>query len=453
LVQHHEFNLEQVTPAAIASGANPLHEQYLTAIGGGPGTEAVQTPAAATTTTRPTDASPTTTQPTAAKPGSVDEQVDREYQAGMNMFHNPNGGSQQLMQTLGQFGTTPGDDPTYKAWMGGYTADQIKQAALEEQLAAGPPLGLAAYLFQNMPGVARGISQLTQQYDQQVQSQAGGGSSSDSTTQQTSDPQPQDQTAQSAVDPIDAANPTDATATAQPVSETGQNKPQLRPAVLRRPINTGASQDILQEAEQNFITQEHSQWNTNADYANKDCGPTSLAMALKQLGVVQPGENPAGAEQLISTERQLMTNNDNHQQDTDTGEMAAAAARYGVYATNVTGLQGINAALDHGGVVISGGDPSRAWGPRLGNDYLRVNGQPWSGSHLVCVNGIDKNTGNYIVSDPLSKRGVIEVTPTELQNFFGAATAGSDSTGTLHGGLALFPPDRNTRQQAPMVRT
>jgi hypothetical protein len=165
-------------------------------------------------------------------------------------------------------------------------------------------------------------------------------------------------------------------------------------------------------------------------------------MALKLLKVLPEGQDPQHAEAIIDQlQNKLMQTQpadprlQNHGPYTNLWQIQQLAQQAGCSADMVQGLSGINAALAQNKVVISAGN-SIAYDARFGNNYETVNGQPFSGQRLICVEGRDKQTGNYIIGDPLSKVGAIEITPAELQGFINGAQS-INGTQVLHGGVAL----------------
>jgi hypothetical protein len=61
----------------------------------------------------------------------------------------------------------------------------------------------------------------------------------------------------------------------------------LHQSALAQPVSEKVSSDsdaIFQKALNNFISQGPTKFNPNAPLRNDDCGPTSMAMALKLLG-------------------------------------------------------------------------------------------------------------------------------------------------------------------------
>jgi hypothetical protein len=161
-----------------------------------------------------------------------------------------------------------------------------------------------------------------------------------------------------------------------------------------------------------------------------DCGPTSLLMAAAYLGYY-PAATAATAEADIRHMRDLTRGAPtNASSGTPTPMMLTGIAALGARGRNDTAtIDKVNAVLDAGGIVILGGDPKFAWGEALDDrgDYLHH----YSGAaddvfdHWVAVLGYS-STGWYVIADPLSTIGAIDVRADQIEAFW------SDS-GTLDG--------------------
>lgn len=204
-------------------------------------------------------------------------------------------------------------------------------------------------------------------------------------------------------------------------------------------VKTTAGQDIVPprklgtassvaEANQSFL----SQWGPTpfnsadgAPYGYEDCGPTSVAMSLAALGLIPPS-SPADAEKTIDAMRDLALGFDSKYSDlTGDPQLIKALEASGAKAAVVDPLtaDAINTALGAGHPVIVGsGSTWAAWGKdqSAAGDYLN-HGNP--GGHYVTVMGQAPN-GNYIVSDPLSKTGAIEITRAQLDKLLTGAWDG-----------------------------
>lgn len=177
------------------------------------------------------------------------------------------------------------------------------------------------------------------------------------------------------------------------------------------------------EANQSFLTQwGPTAWNrvNGAPNGYLNCGPTSAAIVLSMLGHI-PHPSPAEAEQVIVAMRQASgVLNKNY----GMGDSAVARVltTYGARPTirRPIDLGIIDASLAAGHPLILG--TSRTWlawgqGLRAQGSYLN-NGDP--GGHFVTLLGKTLSAG-YLVGDPLSKIGAIEVTSSQLTTALGGA--------------------------------
>jgi hypothetical protein len=165
----------------------------------------------------------------------------------------------------------------------------------------------------------------------------------------------------------------------------------------------------------------------NAPLYSANCGPASLAMGLKAVGLQPPGL-PEGAdpEAWIDASREAM------------GAMYDAAGRYGDHAYTDIGevIQGAQAsgaetapvtfdnldeALAQGLPVVAAGNPVFYNG-----DWVQrglANSQ-YDGGHFITVVGKDVQ-GNYLINDPLSVAGTVAINPAEMQGYMGYFGPGS----------------------------
>lgn len=324
--------------------------------------------------------------------------VEREYAAVMSALQNPTGSADQVQQVVSQFpaaqpgaGATDGEVPSVPMW-----------AVLGAQSAISGA-DTAAY------------------YQKLVMQQAAALAARDA---QTATPtQPGDPTQTPTGDPTQ-------TPTGDP-TQTGDLTQTGDPTLLTNP--TGATLTNPQDAsikpasQAAFISQNRSQFNLGAVDGNLDCGPASLAMAARLLGVINQPVDGSNAEGLINYVREQMTGNDDHSQVTDKDQLENGAHRLGLKTQEVNGLQGIDNALLQGWKVISYGNPSDpgAYGPT----YTAGQYNQFNGDHVILVTG--KQGSNYIIDDPLSNIGALEVTPQQLQAFI------NDNNIGLHGGVAV----------------
>ncbi|MHB8873794.1 MAG: peptidoglycan-binding protein [Myxococcaceae bacterium] len=193
------------------------------------------------------------------------------------------------------------------------------------------------------------------------------------------------------------------------------------------PREVGTSSSIAQ-ANESFVSQwGPTEWNSaqGAPMGYKDCGPTSALMALNALGLV-PHPLPGDAEKAIDAIRDQAIGYDTSQsQLTGDGQMIRALEANGATTAQVRPLnaESMDAALAAGHPVMVGSSTTwSAWGQaqNAAGDYLN-HGNP--GGHYITVLGKAPN-GNYIVADPLSKTGSIEVTSDQMTKLYAGAWGG-----------------------------
>lgn len=163
-------------------------------------------------------------------------------------------------------------------------------------------------------------------------------------------------------------------------------------------------------------------------YGPNDCGPTSAVMALAALGLT---EHPTAAEapHAIDAMRDTIFNTNTTASKTmgmsevARGLQAYGAETHGLDVSKATkdgeGLDAIDTALDAGHVVVLGGTPGEAWAKGLNKtgDYLDMGASGnASFGHFVAVLG-KTDDGKYLLADPLSKQGTIEVGADQIGTF------------------------------------
>lgn len=163
-----------------------------------------------------------------------------------------------------------------------------------------------------------------------------------------------------------------------------------------------------------FISQvRDARWNPNAVAGNTNCGPTSLAMALRGLGLMPPGlTQPSNPEDWIDKTRRAMEGDENDFKLTSDDDIVKGALAAGAKAQEVHSLPEIEQALQQGQYVVLAGDPV-AYERRLSSAQY----QNFDGGHFVLVTG--KVGDNFQISDPLSHVGNFTVTRAELAAYMG----------------------------------
>lgn len=145
-----------------------------------------------------------------------------------------------------------------------------------------------------------------------------------------------------------------------------------------------------------------------------DCGPTSVVIAASLVGELAP-PTAEGAHAAIENARDLAFGEDTSSSRL-TGVNQLATSLRGLGATGTVhapaSMDAIDAALAAGNPVIAGGYPfnSGAWGGSTA-DYLESGEKNFA--HWVVVSGTTPE-GNYLINDPLSPNGAIEITREQL---------------------------------------
>lgn len=169
---------------------------------------------------------------------------------------------------------------------------------------------------------------------------------------------------------------------------------------------------------------------TGVDYGFSDCGPTSTLMIAASLGLTD-APNPATAEDQIDRVRDLALGYDSTEsQGTNMTQMANAISAMGGTSQYLDmSLPQVDQALASGQRVLIAGNPWGAWGADMDANGQYLNHRN-PGGHFVAILGKTPE-GKYLVADPLSAVGVIEVTGDQIQAFWneGAGNSGAMAVG------------------------
>lgn len=146
---------------------------------------------------------------------------------------------------------------------------------------------------------------------------------------------------------------------------------------------------------------------------NNNCGPASLAIVLKALGLEPSG---IGEQASINQAAELMGLNPTNHPDASDVDIERGIQNAGGTWINV-GIGStdqrwntLNEALANQNPVIAFGNANPEWWSQIGYTNIR------SVNHVIAILGRTSN-GNYIVADPLSSRAV-EVSQLTLSKFF-----------------------------------
>lgn len=175
-----------------------------------------------------------------------------------------------------------------------------------------------------------------------------------------------------------------------------------------------AAPPIASDPNRFFISQVRDpRYNPDAPSGNTNCGPTSLAMALKALGLQPPGlSNPGNPEAWIEATRMAMEGDTDSFKLTSDDDVLRGALKSGAQAEKVSGLQGVEQAVSEGKLVAVAGNPV-AYENRLSNDqYAHFNG-----GHFILVSAIQGD--QVTVEDPMSHMGSFTISRDELARYMG----------------------------------
>lgn len=178
----------------------------------------------------------------------------------------------------------------------------------------------------------------------------------------------------------------------------------------------------VEQANQFFV----SQWgptpfnNGNPNGSTRgfsDCGPTSGVMLAEALGLI-PRTTADNAEDAIDAMRDRVFGFHKEQSDAcDETQVGNALDQLGGHHDFIDmSTQAVDQALAEGRMVLLAGDPWGAWGANMDANGQYLNHRD-PGPHFVTVLGKAAD-GNYIVGDPLSRIGAIEVNGDQLRDFW-----------------------------------
>jgi len=160
-----------------------------------------------------------------------------------------------------------------------------------------------------------------------------------------------------------------------------------------------------------FMTQVFdSVWNPDGPPISKNCGPASLAMAYRYFGKTPPGADANDSEQFIESARVVMTGVDNNNGLTNFRDVIRGAQAGGLQTQIVRNLSWMDAALAHGAIIVASGCPNMpgSYGQRFGY------GSGLYG-HFILVTAHEGD--QYMISDPLNRRGPSVISREELESF------------------------------------
>jgi hypothetical protein len=197
---------------------------------------------------------------------------------------------------------------------------------------------------------------------------------------------------------------------------------------------TGPIVGALTLVDSYFITQyRQARYNPNqAAGDNANCGPTSLAMAVRAFGKAPSGLNGVDHSfKLIHAVRKAMTGSVDDDTWTYPVQIMQGASQFGLKNKLVFGLDAIKAAMAQPGrLMVININPAPAYADRLAYDY--------DGGHFALLTAIKGNQA--YVNDPLGK-GPIVISLAQLGKAL-TTPLGRDPQGTLvrpfDGGVLLW---------------
>ncbi len=178
---------------------------------------------------------------------------------------------------------------------------------------------------------------------------------------------------------------------------------------------------VLSNPNQYFFSQFRNEtYNPTGPARSNNCGPASLAMAAKAF---DKDGDISNIEQQIDRARMAMTWRTNDKELTSLTQIAGGAKKLGLNTGSVSDLKTLNSALESDKQVVLFGNPAGAYGNRLSSgQYAHYNGL-----HFILVAEKAKDSAgktSYIVNDPLSRKGSITVSETELNRYMRRDNAG-----------------------------
>jgi hypothetical protein len=144
-----------------------------------------------------------------------------------------------------------------------------------------------------------------------------------------------------------------------------------------------------------------------------NCGPASVTMALRLIGLDIPGFSGQNSEAVLDKARILATGKNDVSVGTTDSELENLISQSGARWSESTNFEELKGWVKQGIPVVLSGNPSKGWNDRYTNDQV----YKFDGGHWVTVSGYDEATGNFIVNDPLSQIGPIYVSEAELKSY------------------------------------
>lgn len=157
-------------------------------------------------------------------------------------------------------------------------------------------------------------------------------------------------------------------------------------------------------------------YNPGSPNASANCGPASLIMAIRLAGQPVPGEDRWRGEDLVLHIRHLATGGTDRWTGTNNLHLQRVLEKAGCRWTILRDIRDIlRRVREHGEPVIMGGNPAVPGAYPSRFPYYDV--RRYDNGHWIVVSRYVPERGTYIVNDPQSTIGPIEVTAQELVAF------------------------------------
>ncbi|MEO6867089.1 MAG: C39 family peptidase [Gaiellales bacterium] len=157
-------------------------------------------------------------------------------------------------------------------------------------------------------------------------------------------------------------------------------------------------------------------YNPGSPNATANCGPASVIMAIRLVGKKVPGEDTLRGEDLVLHVRKLATGATNRLRGTHNLHLQhvleLADCRWSVHEDIRDSLRRVR---EHGEPVIIAGNPAVANTYTARFPYYDI--RRYDSGHWIVVSRYVRERGTYIINDPQSTIGPVEVTAAELAAF------------------------------------
>jgi hypothetical protein len=164
------------------------------------------------------------------------------------------------------------------------------------------------------------------------------------------------------------------------------------------------------------IAQYKGQYLTDGPSMRPNCGPASVTMALRMIGLDIPGFHGQRSEAVLDQARILATGTNDISVGTTDAQLEQLITKSGAKWSESQDFNQITNWVKQGIPVVLSGNPAKGWDSRYNSNQV----YPFDGGHWVTVSGYDPKSGYYIVNDPLSQIGPLYVSAAELNSYTSA---------------------------------